>query len=520
MPDFDVVIVGSGFGGAVCACRLAQAGASVLVLERGRRWTPDTFPRAPDDPWLWDERRPAECHGWFDIRVFPNMAVVQGAGVGGGSLVYANISVDARRDTFDAGWPPEITFEALQDHYAAVGRALQVAPVPTNQWPERTRLLHDAASGAGYANRFRRLDLAVQFDDEWRYDLPDAHNVSHSKRRVNAFGVEQGTCVHLGNCDIGCDVNARNSVDLNYLAGAEQAGAEVRPLHLVSRIGPAGDGFEVHVAEIAGGTLVPGRVTAGKVILAAGSLGSTEILLRSRASGLLPNVSARLGRGWSSNGDFLTPALHFFRRVDPTHGPTITAAIDLLDGEYGGHAIFVEDGGLPDLGRSWLQRLASEEDGDPRRERLIATLLPILSGGRFLQHVMPWFAQARDAADGVLSLSGDDRLHLDWDVTASRETIDAVAAVHRKLAFVTQGMPITPVTWTVGRDLITPHPLGGCNMGVSPEIGVVDHAGRVFGYPNLYVADGSIVPKAIGLNPSKTIAALAEHIAAGIVAGG
>lgn len=517
MPDFDIVIVGSGFGGAVCAYRLAKAGASVLVLERGRRWTPATFPRTPTDPWLWDERQPVQCHGWFDVRVFPNMSVVQGAGVGGGSLVYANISIDAKKDTFDAGWPAEITYERLQDHYAEVGKVLGVGPVPTNQWPERTKLLSDAARTAGYANRFRGLDLAVRFDDEWRYDRPNAHDASQSKQQPNAFGIEQGTCVHLGNCDIGCDVNARNTLDLNYLAGAEQSGAEIRPLHLVSRVGPVADGIEVYYAEIAGEALRPGRVTGRRVVLAAGSLGSTEILLRSRTTGLLPLVSARLGQGWSSNGDFLTPALHFFRRVDPTRGPTITAAIDLLDGEYGGQPIFIEDGGLPDVARAWLQDLASEGTADPARQRLIASLLPMLSGGELLQHVMPWFAQARDAADGRLSLDTSDRLHLDWDVDASRETIDAVAALHCKLAFVTEGMPLTPVTWTVGRDLVTPHPLGGCNVASSPATGVVDHTGQVFGCPNLYVADGSIVPKAIGLNPSKTIAALGELIAEGLV---
>jgi cholesterol oxidase len=518
MADFDVVIIGSGFGGSVCAYRLAAAGAKVLVLERGRRWSPANFPRAAEDPWLWDEKDPVKRHGWFDFRVFPNMSVIQGAGVGGGSLVYANISVNAKKETFDAGWPPEITFEGLQDHYRAVARVMEVAPVPTEQWPERTKLLREAADKAGYGNRFRRLDLAVQFDKDWRYG-PGAHEASRSTPRVNGFGVQQGTCVHLGNCDIGCEVNARNTLDLNYLAGAEQHHAEVRPLHIVRHVAPAADGYEVHYAEITGGTLRAGTTSGRFVVVAAGSLGSTEILLRSRANGSLPNVSSRLGQGWSSNGDFLTPALHFFRKppVDPTHGPTITAAIDLLDGEYGGHQIFIEDGGLPDVGRAWLENLSKENTDDPRKQRLVASLLPVFSNGRLLQQVMPWFAQARDAADGVFSLDANDRLSLNWDVTASQETIDGVAALHRKLAFVTQGMPLTPVTWTIGRDLVTPHPLGGCNMGTSLADGVVDHAGQVFGYPGLHVADGAVVPKAIGLNPSKTIAALSEHIAAQMV---
>ena len=109
MSDADVIIIGSGFGGAVTACRLAQAGAKVLVLERGREWNVDNFPRELNGPWFYDVARPDKANGWFDIRTWPNMTVLAGAGVGGGSLVYANISVDAKRDTFTSGWPAEIT---------------------------------------------------------------------------------------------------------------------------------------------------------------------------------------------------------------------------------------------------------------------------------------------------------------------------------------------------------------------------------------------------------------------------
>ena len=165
--DFDAIIVGSGFGGAVLSHRLAAAGHRVLVLERGRRWHPGTFPRAPQDPWLWDDRSPVLRHGWFDFRVFPNMSVVQGAGVGGGSLVYANVSVDAKPDTFEHGFPPEIRFGALSPHYEEVSRMLSVKPVPSGQIPPRTHLLREAAQKAGYGQRFGQLDLAVSFNDAW-----------------------------------------------------------------------------------------------------------------------------------------------------------------------------------------------------------------------------------------------------------------------------------------------------------------------------------------------------------------
>jgi cholesterol oxidase len=298
---------------------------------------------------------------------------------------------------------------------------------------------------------------------------------------------------------------------------AERNHADIRPLHIVRRLAPHAEGYTVSFDRIAGAALQPGSLVAKRVVLAAGSLGSTDLLLHSRAAGALPNVPQRCGFAWSSNGDFLTPALHPFRDVQPSRGPTITAAIDLLDGEYQGKAIFIEDGGLPDFGRDFLDKLATDVHTDPRAQRLAASLLPLLANGGLFRSIMPWFAQARDAADGRLWLK-NGRLELDWDVAASEETMNAVAAMHRKLAFLTEGIPMTPLTWTAGRDLITPHPLGGCNLGTHAGNGVVDHTGQVFNCPGLYVADGSIVPKAIGLNPSRTIAALAEHIAANVIA--
>ncbi len=241
------------------------------------------------------------------------------------------------------------------------------------------------------------------------------------------------------------------------------------------------------------------------------------MLLRSRAAGGLQNISLRLGEGWSSNGDFLTPAIHPFRDVQPGRGPTITAAIDLLDGEYMSKAIFVEDGGLPDVAKNALERASTDPTANDLLKRTTATLLPVLASIDIVRRVMPWFAQARDAADGRFSIK-NDQLFLDWDIAASEETMNAVASVHRKLAMLTEGLALTPLPWTMGRDLITPHPLGGCNMGATAATGVVDGHGEVFGHPGLFVADGAIVPKAIGLNPSRTIAALAEHVAAGLVA--
>ena len=307
----DAIVVGSGFGGAVAACRLAEAGYRVVVLERGRRWDAASFPRQPDDPWLWDQFHPERRNGWLDFRMFRRMAVAQGAAVGGGSLIYANISVEADPATFEAGWPPEITYQALFPHYQSVARTMNVQPVPRGQWPARTALMAEAAAATGNGDRFRPLELAVTFDPAWSRDGPDAKDPSRSRRFTNAQGREQGTCIHLGECDIGCPVLARNTLDLNYLALAEARGVDVRPLTLVRSIEPASDGWTVHLDRIDGGALRASTETARVLVVAAGSLGSTELLLRSRdVTKTLPRLPAALGSRWSANGDFLTIGNH------------------------------------------------------------------------------------------------------------------------------------------------------------------------------------------------------------------
>lgn len=525
---YDAIVIGSGFGGAVTACRLAEAGYRVLVLERGRRWRAVDFPRQLGDPWRWDHGHPEREHGWLDFRIFRSMAVAQGAAVGGGSLIYANISVEATPAAFDEGWPPEITYAELAPHYSEVARMMNVQPVPRGQWPARTALMHEAATATGAADRFRPLDLAVNFDPGWDPAAEDRYDPARSRRFTNAEGIEQGTCVHLGECDIGCPVLARNTLDLNYIPRAERHGAEVRPLHVVRTIERDGAGYRVRSDRIDGGHLVPVEDTARIVIVAAGSLGSTELLLRCRdVAKTLPDLPATLGQGWSSNGDFLTIGLHKGRMIEPTRGPTITSAIDFRDGSSAGQTFIIEDGGFPGIVASWLSHAATRWSWLRRERILFRGFQQAVRDHAEFHEVMPWFAQGKDAANGRLHLRkrwfgafGPLRLSLDWDATDSRPAIEAIIAMHERLARATGGTTVIPISWSWLGYLITPHPLGGCNMGTAPTSSVVDHRGRVWGEPNLYVADGAIVPEALGANPSRTIAALAERIAAIIVAEG
>ncbi len=177
MAKFDTVIVGSGFGGAIMACRLAQKGAKVLVLERGRRWDVKDYPREPGDAWFYDVNKPHRQNGWIDLRVFPDMTVVQGAAVGGGSLIYANVSVEAPREIFDRGWPPEINYDVLKPHYDEVGRMLDAQEIPDNQLTERFKLMKEAANALGHGDRFLKLPVAITFDLDLKYDLENPYSL-------------------------------------------------------------------------------------------------------------------------------------------------------------------------------------------------------------------------------------------------------------------------------------------------------------------------------------------------------
>jgi cholesterol oxidase len=518
---FDAIVIGSGFGGAVTACRLAEKGLRVLVLERGRAWSPADYPSATGKDWIWNRHQPERENGWIDLRVFDDVAVVQGAGVGGGSLIGASVSVEAAPQVFDRGWPPEITFAELQPYYAKAGAMLGVQELPDGQLTARFKLMRDGANAIGAGDRFRKLPLAVTFDPDWSYDRPHPFAVAASRRWTNPHGKQQGTCIHCGDCTIGCRVQAKNTLDLNYLAAAERQGVQIRPLHLASRIAPEAGGYRVHFIRLADGRRSSGDAWGRRIILAAGSVGSTELLLRCRDQAkTLPDLSPRLGEGWSTNGDFLTPAVYPERDVSSSRGPTVTCAIDSPDSGADAQRIHVADGGCPGAIGQALEQLAPSGVMRKIVRAFRDTIGKATNGRDPLDCVMPWSGQATDMATGRLSLEPtwwtptQYRLELQWDSNAAAAAVQAVTDMHRTLSAATGGTALGSPSWSVLNYLITPHPLGGCRMGRSAADGVVDHQGRVFGYPGLYVADGAIVPRALGLGPARTIAALAERSAA------
>ena len=519
---YDVIVIGSGFGGAIMARRMAERGMRVLVLERGRRWEPRDYPRKPGDPWIFSDALPARFNGWLDMRFFRGMTVAQAAGVGGGSLTYSSVAVEAGREVFAEGWPGEITYEELKPYYDIVAREMDLQVIPDGQLTRRFEIARDAARNLGYADRFSKAPLAVSFSEDWNYQLDEPFDRRHSRQFTNAHGQRQGTCIHLGNCDIGCDVRAKNGLDVNYIPRAEQAGAEVRPLHLVRSIERVGGSYRVVFDRLDAGRLIPGSERATRVVVAAGSLGSTELLLRCRDEyRTLRSLSRTLGSRWSANANFISMGVYpEDERVRQSTGPTISALVDFSDGSFRNQRFVVEDDGFPNL---LLNALNAYLEGNVRTRvgrHLLTELQEYVREDTPLRNVLLWLSAGKDAGDGRLYLKRrwlmpwTRALNLVWEVGGSEGVLEAMESMQQRMTEATGGRSRALPTWRLLKSLVTLHPLGGCPIGTSAETGVVDHLGRVFGFPNLFVADGAILPTPTVRNPSHTIAALAERMAA------
>lgn len=541
MRTYDAVVVGSGFGGAVAACRLSERGRSVLVLERGRRWGREDFPRPgqPDAPWRFEAspqplpEAQSSKSGLFEIRRFPGMTVVVAAGVGGGSLVYTNVQKIPPASAF-AGWPAfaEATagrpapnwLEYLRPYYQRVREMLEPSPLPHDL--QRLRAFEAAHAALGRSAGVERPPLAVLWP---AHRSPEGVGEGEGEEeRINRFGAPQQSCNLCGQCVLGCGRHAKNTLDLNYLKRAESLGAEVRPLCRVTRIEPHSGGYEVSFHPLPA-SLPPERqgeerVAARAVFLAAGSLGTTELLLRCRnLDKTLSDLSPRLGERWSANGDFFAGLLDSRIPIAPTEGPSVAAGYEAPEGFY------TLEGAIPSslvAGRRSLVAVATRVISllglSFLRERGAATERSASCGDgeaeESLRRLGVFFLMGRDASDGRLRLDARGALDLDWDPRASELLLDRMRRYLRELGRGYGGWMIVPERWWT-RGLATVHPLGGCAMGRDPSEGVCDPFGRVFSYENLFICDGSLFPCALGFPPSLTIAALAEHVVEKAVTG-
>ena len=561
---YDAVVIGSGFGGAVAAYHLVRGtGLKVLLLERGMPYPPGTFPRTPRQMRnsFWDPS--AGLHGLFELWSFPKVKALVASGLGGGSLIYANVMLRKPAETFksDAAnghvrWPvqyADLTSEydeaegimspdTLPREYLADGSGGGDAGVP------KTEQFLAAAAAAGLEARLAPIAVTfrAQRDEPARPGVPFGADNLHGRPRH--------TCTLVGECDLGCNVGAKNSLDYTYLDRFLNEGdgrARIFTCCEATRVQPAREGYRVHYVEHAAARatvsrrarLAPGgatlldpdtdedaatwtrAVTAGVVVVAAGTFGSTRLLLASRAG--LPGLSPQLGRRFSTNGDLLTFARNCrnrrggeWRDLHPSLGPVITA---YAEHESAGRRLWMEDAGGPLLSEWMWQGGEAMRDLWSARE-LIPSLLRGHRGGRISRlaaralgsaaassAMLPLLTMGQDASGGRFTLAGDG-LSLDWDPRgASRSYFRAAEDLAARFASELGGKLGPPLFARLAQGL-TAHPLGGCPMGDDVRTGVVDDTGEVFGQPGLFVADGSIMPGPVGPNPSLTIAALAARI--------
>lgn len=510
---YDAVVVGSGFGGSINALRLSEAGKSVLVLERGRRYRPGEFPRnvRDVDKLFWRYPRRPQSRGLYEVRFFSGIACVVASGVGGGSLIYANIHIRPDPIVFDdPRWPSPINRSTLDPYYDRVARMLAVAPLPADTKLVKRDLFHQAAAQMG----------RPVFD-------PD-----EAVKWSGASEPGRETCRLSTECEFGCQYGSKNTLDFNYLAQAESLGAEIRTGIFVTHIEPASRGYRIHGVDLESNSTF--QVTGARVVLSAGTLGTNTILFRSRdREGTLPQISRKLGHGYSGNGDFLGSIQNSKTDLKPWEGPDVTSVMRFFD------AAPRFTLAAPSFNRAVMTVLASLGQTSGKWLRLFSPLWPSL------ENILPWafkagllsrpaslpgphagppsrmtnlFAIGQDNANGRVMLK-NDALDIQWNYEVeNRPLIEKMSAAMQAVADSYGGTFAPLATWNIFRKIITVHSLGGCHLSKSADTGVVSPEGEVHGYPGLFVADGSVIPTSIGFHPVMTISAVSERIADAVVA--
>jgi cholesterol oxidase len=512
-PSYDVVVVGSGYGGGVAASRLARAGQSVCILEKGKEFPTGSFPsRLPE---LRRElqlnggkMRSGSRTGLFDFRLGTDIHVLVGCGLGGGSLINAGVALQPDSRVFqDGAWPEEVAADGL----LALGfkrAASMFRPTRYAKAPELIKYRALEVSSAAFGVPPVAAPVVVSFEEV-----------------VNPAGVTQPACTLCGDCCSGCNVGAKNTVAMTYLPDAKAYGAGIFTELSVSHVAKGEGGWRVYFAPSDAKNGATHCVEAKIVILAAGTLGSTEILLRSRERGL--SLSDRLGERFSANGDIIAFALGGGERVNgigvghppkfvgDAIGACVAGQIELPDAGDLDRSMILQEGVLPSA---------------------LAPLLPVffIAGGRLigaaqslikgvyqgpLSHLHTFFVVSHDDASGRITLdNGSAQVH--WPGVADQPVYARVDEALTKAAEAVGARYIkSPLAATsVGTKPATAHPLGGCGMGESAASGVVNHKCQVFDgkaresvYSGLYVCDGSVIPRSIGVNPLLTITALAER---------
>jgi cholesterol oxidase len=518
--DVDWLVIGSGFGGSVSALRLAEKGYRVGVLECGRRFRDEDFPSS-----TWNLRRyfwapRAGMRGIMRISIFRDISIVSGCGVGGGSLGYANtLYVPPSKFFQDAQWGELADWEReLAPHYAEAQRMLGV--VVHDHDDPADQLLKELGEELGVGDTYRKTPVGVYFGEQPGKTVPDPF--------FGGEGPDRTGCMACGRCMVGCPHGAKNTLVKNYLWLAERRGATVTPDRTVIDIRPLGDAQDgsqgYAVTSVASGVRRERdrrTLTARGVIVAAGALGTNRLLQRCRLGGSLPRISHRLGELVRTNSETILAVT-----VPDDYPEDLTRRVAITSSIYPDPHTHIETVTYGHAGDS-MSTLYTLMVGDGTRVTRPLKLLGqiVRHPAKFAQALWPkgWsrrtiivlVMQTLDNAIALrptLTRSGDVRLQTEQDPDRPNPTFIPIANQAAEwLARRTGGVAQSSMTEALLNIPSTAHILGGAVIGGDPEHGVVDADQRVFGYENLLVCDGAAVPANVGVNPSLTITALAEH---------
>jgi cholesterol oxidase len=516
--EYDFVVVGSGFGGAVAALRLSEKGWRVAVLEMGKRWRPEDFAESNWDlrKFLWMPR--LRFHGIQQITVLPHVVALHGVGVGGGSLVYANTLVVPPEPVLrDRNWPPGTDWAAtLAPHYATARRMLGATPAP-RIFPADELLREVVEAETGRGSTFRRHEVGIYFGEPG-VRAPDPY--------FGGRGPERTGCTLCGACMTGCRQGAKNTLDRNYLHLAEGLGCEIHPETRVTDLRPApGGGWDIRAERSTSWVAKARRIYRARgVVLAAGALGTTRLLLECRARGSLPRLSPQVGNFVRTNSEALVGALAPDDRIDFSQGIAITSGIDADDHT---HMEIVRYGKGQDAMGGLVTHLTPDRPPWPRWLRWLWGFFRHPIRAARVHRLRNW--ASRTAILLVMQpLESYLRLRLGRRLGRAALRTEAEGGPHpptsipladrvaERLAERIGGLPGSNILEVLGNRSSTAHILGGAVIASDPSRGACDPQGRVFGYEGLWVVDGAAVPVNLGVNPALTITALAEHVVSGV----
>lgn len=516
MYDFDWLVIGSGFGGSVSALRLSEKGYRVGVLEMGKRWRPEDFPRTNWDlkRFLWAPL--LRCHGIFKMTLLPHVFIFSGAGVGGGSLVYANtLLVPPDRAWDDPRWRDLQDWKAVMPPFYALARRM-LGAAETPRAFAADDVVRKYAESIGQGASYKPTTVGVFFGEPDKI-VDDPF--------FGGDGPPRSGCTFCGGCMVGCRPGGKNTLDKNYLWLAERRGATIFPERRVVRIEPLAEGgYRVTTERSTRWLRRDRRVhTARGVVVSAGVLGSVDLLLKCKEDGALPKLSDALGHYVRTNSEAILGVTAHDPRAQLNPGVAIGSSVELDEHTHlepvryptGSDSLalittpLTEGGGRVPRWVRWLGTLAT------RPLDVLRGLWPFGWAERsIILLVMQTLDNHLRVRRGRWWLKGFAR-GLVTDVPAGQPPvptfIPAANAAARAIAAQVGGTARSSITEAVLDVPTTAHILGGCAMGRDATDGVVDAKCRVFGYEHLMVIDGSTIGANLGVNPSLTITALAEH---------